>query len=561
MTAQTPVTPEISLVEAVWRYRLMSFLIVLACALASIAATQILFSGATATARFAVTDPTNNNNVLRMGVVSGQGYATYTAQRAAFAGSTPVMARAAEIVRDKRGPKLTGEQLRGRVQTSSKPDGGVVIVTAKGASMAEAAVIANAVLQAYQEVTVSTNVSKLDAQIKNIQALEKKVTGELEVAQAGSRSYRLLSTQLTKLQAEESGLLSSRSKTNDGVQFLDNADPSAPTASKLPQNLLIGIAIGIIVACVVSFLRASARPRNRPATTGPVPAGGPGLGGAPGGAYAEVIGGAGVGPVAELPAGRPYQGRRHAADVRAADDRLLDDGRAEEPPAGRGRRARGHSVPPTVPPSVPSHADPAAERAGRLWSAEEVHGPGAPAAQSPSATQALPATPPAPPPAPSSAPSGAAPSVPPVSGERRSRLNGSGSAAPASPAAGSGTRGTRVAGNGSSSLGKSARGKGSRAKPRGEKPAEPEKGAASDLPVDLWAEGGDPTRTAEDPQFLTGGKGSSAAKPSAAAKPASGTSSSAKPPSDRPSAGKPEEGSGSGKGKGDSSLMHYDIDR
>ena len=56
MTAQTPVTPEISLVEAVWRYRLMSLIIVLASVLASVAATQILFSGATATAMFAVTD-------------------------------------------------------------------------------------------------------------------------------------------------------------------------------------------------------------------------------------------------------------------------------------------------------------------------------------------------------------------------------------------------------------------------------------------------------------------------------------------------------------------------
>ncbi|QXJ24373.1 hypothetical protein AGRA3207_005685 [Actinomadura graeca] len=511
MTAQTPATPEISLVEAVWRYRLMSLIIVLACVLASVAATQILFGSATATARFAVTDPTNNNNALRMGVVSGQGYATYTAQRAAFAGSTPVMARAAQLVREKRGPKLTGEQLRGRVKTSSKPDGGVVIVTATGASMTEAAVIANSVLQAYQDVTISTNTGKLDEQIKSIKSLQTKVTQDMELTQAGSRSYRLLAAQLTKLQSEESGLLSARSKTNDGVQFLDTADPSAPTPSKLPQNGAIGLALGVIIACVVSFLRASARPR-RPAG-GPVAADGPlpDLGGAPAAPGLALGGGQGPAEVPELPAGRSYQGRRHISDVRVGGlppegrDALRE--RPEEsaaPSSGRGRGThRSRSVPAT--PSA-------------------------------SATQAVPATAPATPPPPAPAPSG---------DRGRSRLNGSGSS-------GSGSRGTRGGGSGSSTPGKAPRGKGTRAKPPpGETPSDPEKGPASDLPVDLWADGGgDPTRTAEDPASLLGGKG-----------PSSGTSSSGKSSSGKPSSGKPEQGSGSGKGKGDTSLMHYDVDR
>ncbi|TDD59278.1 hypothetical protein E1298_46735, partial [Actinomadura rubrisoli] len=363
MTAQTPATPEISLVEAVWRYRLMSLIIVLACVLASVAATQILFSSATATARFAVTDPTNNNNALRMGVVSGQGYATYTAQRAAFAGSTPVMARAAQIVKSKRGPSLTGEQLRGRVKTSSKPDGGVVIVTATGASMTEAAVIANAVLQAYQDVTVSTNTSKLDEQIKSIKGLQTKVTQDMELTQAGSRAYRLLSAQLTKLQSEESGLLSARSKTNDGVQFLDTADPSAPTPSKLPQNGAIGLALGVIIACVVSFLRASARPRRRPAAVGPVPSDGPAtdLGGGPGAPGGALGGGQGHVAVPELPAGRSYQGRRHTSDVRVSG--RPDDGRdalrerpEEAPPSGRGRQPRRARPAPGTPPASATQA-------------------------------------------------------------------------------------------------------------------------------------------------------------------------------------------------------------
>src|SRR4051812_47580192 len=116
MTADTPSTPapEISLVEAVWRYRLMSVLIVLSCGLAAVGATQLLFGGATATARFAVTDPTNTNS-LHMGVVSGAGYATYTAQRAAFAQSAPVLKRAADIIAGGNGPHFTLEVMRASV--------------------------------------------------------------------------------------------------------------------------------------------------------------------------------------------------------------------------------------------------------------------------------------------------------------------------------------------------------------------------------------------------------------------------------------------------------------
>ncbi|WP_026341043.1 hypothetical protein [Actinomadura atramentaria] len=273
MTAPTsaPATPEISLVEAVLRYRLMSVGIVVATVLAAVAATQILFGGATATARFAVTDPTNNNNVLRMGVVSGPGFATFTAQRAAFAGSAPVLARAAAILKAKHGVDLTPSQLRGRVQTSTKTDGGVVVVTAKGANMVEAAAIANAAVQAYREVTVSTNIARLDDQIKNLQALERKATQDMETATPGSRAYRLLTANLAKLQSEESGLLTAKGKTNDGLQFVDSADPTAPAPSKLPQNGVIGVAVGVILACVVAFLRASAPGRNsRRATPRPV---------------------------------------------------------------------------------------------------------------------------------------------------------------------------------------------------------------------------------------------------------------------------------------------------
>ncbi|SNT03832.1 hypothetical protein SAMN05443665_1014137 [Actinomadura meyerae] len=550
MTAQTPATPEISLVEAVWRYRLMSLVIVLAALLASVAATQILFGGATATARFAVTDPTNNNNALRVGVVSGQGYATYTAQRAVFAGSTPVMARAAQIVKSKRGPNLTGEQLRGRVQTSSKPDGGVVVVTAKGDSMPEAAIIANAVLQAYQEVTVSTSVEKLNERIQNLKDLEAKVTQDMEQLQPGSRAYKLLANQLAKYQAEESGLLSARSKSNDGVQFIDTADPTAPNPSKLPRNAAIGIALGAILACIVSFLRASAPHRGGRSRPGPVPAGapaGPALAGPGGG-------------VPELPVGRGYDEYRGRAD----------DGYGIEPPAappaGRGRRPRGRQAPPPPP----------ADRNGRPRHADDA-GLAAPSA---SATQMMPAAPP-PPPAERDA-------------GRPSRLNGagtgssrSGSGSGSASRSSSGTWGTRVASKNSGASAKPPR-RGTRAKGRaGDSSAEDDTRPAASPAADPLLGGDDPTRTVEDLTFVTDEQLLSATRPSTGRTPSSSSSSStpssgrsssrssgrssrsssgkaksAEPATGRAAASDAEPASAAeGEGKEDSSLMRYDADR
>nr|BFE33821.1 hypothetical protein GCM10010200_060720 [Actinomadura rugatobispora] len=536
MTAQTPATPEISLVEAVWRFRLMSLLIVLVAVVASAGATQMMFSSVQATARFAVTDPTNNNNVLRMGVVSGQGYATYTAQRAAFAGSTPVLARAAAIVKEKGGPAMSGEALRGRVQTSSKPDGGVVIVTATGGDMREAAMAANAVVQAYQEVTVSTNTERLDKQLANLQAAMKKITDQMELTTAGSRAYRLMTTNLAKLQSQESGVLSARANANDGVQFVDTADPAAASPNQLPRNAAIGAAIGVILACVVSFLRAAGPGRRRFAPA-PAPAG-PGV--PPGG------GGGGLG---ELPPGPQGDGdlrmeveppvARAELPRPASPPRRNRSGERGRPSGGGGRGARraGRDVPP----------DPAVERPGHVWSAEDTHGTAGP-----------PPPPSVPPAAPSSPPSSQssteslldraeslldrteANGTRPANGSRPggvSRSQGRSAANGSSPA----STGRPVAGNGAPPRSKGTRAKGgSHAKGSGS--GQDQERPSKDVPVELWGEGldlgGDPTRTAEDGVISKGKDAASILK----------------------DVSKEAEKGKNGK-NGSSSLMRYDLDR
>lgn len=292
MTAETQPT-DTSLVEAVWRYRTMSLLIVLACALAAVGVTQILFSGVQAKARFAVTDPTNGGNVLHMGVVSATGFATYTAQRAAFANSAPVLKQAAQILASHGGPKLSLEKMRADVKTATKPDGGVVEVTGAAGSMQVAAGIANAVVQSYQQLTAQAVKDKVNKQLEALKTAEKKVADNLRLVKGNSKSTASLTANLAKLQGQESALLADANNSSDGVQFVDTADPTASAPSKLPRNGVIGIAIGVLMACVASFLRASAPARRRSGPIGPAAS----LPAAP----------AGPPPVVKQPVGRPAE--------------------------------------------------------------------------------------------------------------------------------------------------------------------------------------------------------------------------------------------------------------
>jgi hypothetical protein len=122
--------------------------------------------------------------------------------------------------------------------------------------VAIAATKANAVVQSYQELTAQSITGKRDAQLKAINNAEKKVAAQLAVTKG--RDAVSLAANLAKLQTQESQLLADDAGANDGVQFVDQADPSASAPSKLPQNALIGLAAGVLVASVVSFLRASA---------------------------------------------------------------------------------------------------------------------------------------------------------------------------------------------------------------------------------------------------------------------------------------------------------------
>lgn len=257
ITDRTEEPADIGLVEAVWRYRWSSLLIILMCGVLAALVTGFVLTGVTATARFAVIDP-RSTSLLRQGVSSDSSYIAYTAQQAAFAESWPVLERARTLLAERDGVAIGTEELRAAVQTSPASSGGIVEVTAKARTDRTAARIANAVVDAYRELILRDAERAQEQLLQSIRATRAQV--EAELAQARGKKADSLAEVLVQLRLKESEARLDLTRYAEGVRFVDQADPERVTPSALPKNVAIGLAVGTLLAIVVAFLRATTHP-------------------------------------------------------------------------------------------------------------------------------------------------------------------------------------------------------------------------------------------------------------------------------------------------------------
>ncbi|WP_328855486.1 hypothetical protein OHB01_14045 [Microbispora hainanensis] len=247
---------DVGLLEAVWRYRWSSFLIILLSGVIAAGATLLVLTNVTATARFAVTDP-RSTSFLRQGVSSDSSYIAYTAQRAAFAQSEKVFKKAQEILTAQYALKVDLETLRESVQASPGTSGGIIEVQASARTDRVAANIANSVVAAYQTLTAESAKADQAKLLKSIKATETQIRDSLKSAPAGSALATSLTEVLVQLRLKESDAQIDLATYNDGTRFIDQANPLRISPSKLPKNVAIGLALGVLIAVVVSFLRAT----------------------------------------------------------------------------------------------------------------------------------------------------------------------------------------------------------------------------------------------------------------------------------------------------------------
>ncbi|GIH69083.1 GumC domain-containing protein [Sphaerimonospora thailandensis] len=248
--------PEVGLLEAVWRYRWSSLLIIILSGLLAAEATFLVLNKAEAVARFAVTDP-RSTTFLRQGVSSDSSYIAYTAQRAVFAESEKVLTRTQEILKAEHSYTIDLETLRDSVQAAPGSSGGIIEVQTTAKTDQVAANIANSVVQAYQELTATAAEVEQAKLVKSIKTTQSQVRASLKSAPEGSALANSLSEVLAQLQLKESDAQIDLATYSNGTRFVDQANPERITPSKLPKNIAIGLALGALIAIVIAFLRAT----------------------------------------------------------------------------------------------------------------------------------------------------------------------------------------------------------------------------------------------------------------------------------------------------------------
>lgn len=255
----SPAPPEggPGVLQALWKYRWTSLLIVIACAALAAAVGTLSKSGYTATGTIVL----NSSQSLD----AAPGTLTplpdrFTAAQASYITSDQVLAAAAREL----GSGYTLSDLQNDVSASAVNGADVINVSAATKTSASATRMANTVMRVYQaqrEQALTTQSNQLLSSINQerqtvIRQLRQDAKGSsAAVTTAESQST---STALANLRVQQLQILTNSKLIGSGVQYTNSASASTPgkLSKGSTRNGLIGLAFGILLAAVVAFTRA-----------------------------------------------------------------------------------------------------------------------------------------------------------------------------------------------------------------------------------------------------------------------------------------------------------------
>ena len=244
-----------SIAAAVRRYRALAATVLVACVLAAVAVTLLLAPRPVATASLTLDDP-RGNSVFRQSNLPPADLASYTAGRARFAHSQPVLARAAA--------DLSGSVSTAYLATHSTAgivsgtDTLAIAVTA--GHKAEAVRLANALAGAYTELSSEQTTATANAALASLDASRRAAT-----AGAGdptSAAGRAASTTIAALDARAADIRLAAALFDDGVSATEPATAADVASSgSTARNLAAGVLLGILLGVAAAVAAAS---RKRP---------------------------------------------------------------------------------------------------------------------------------------------------------------------------------------------------------------------------------------------------------------------------------------------------------
>jgi polysaccharide biosynthesis transport protein len=249
-----------SLVGALWRYRWAVLVFALICATAGYIYTAVRPPVFEASGRVVLSSPhdrTMFRNERGVPFIEVERYLDTQADRMS---SPDVLDRAAELLEG----RFTPREIREMVEAQSSPTTFALTVRARLENPTDAADVANAVIQAYQEDAAAQTQAQAEASVAQLAELEADLRQRLlalEGSDPGVQSEREnLSQELAEVQARAGQIQADAAVYGPGIERVQSAVVPGQPVSETPRRMaaVFGL-LGFIAALIMAFWRSERR--------------------------------------------------------------------------------------------------------------------------------------------------------------------------------------------------------------------------------------------------------------------------------------------------------------
>jgi capsular polysaccharide biosynthesis protein len=238
----------IGVLEAMWRYRLMTVIIIVVMVTLSVGAALLVAPRAKASATIALATPPANS-VLAPGISGDASLARYTAQRAGFVKSDAVL----NAIAKKLG-RTDIAKLRKDLSAAASATSNTMVITAEADDGKGAVALAAAAADAYRTETQKDIVRLTDAAIASIDTSSQQVRSGPNTTPSQEQAS---ANTLSQLAIQASEIRTSSALFGDGVEFVIAPRLDAVTLPSLPiKEAAVGFILGLVLAATAAWIRA-----------------------------------------------------------------------------------------------------------------------------------------------------------------------------------------------------------------------------------------------------------------------------------------------------------------
>ena len=251
------------LLEAVWQFRWLVAAVAVLAAVSGYAASFLQPTMYEGEARLLLADPRSAGVFRDSGPTTSLDPSRYVRNQAQFVTSSPVFARAAETL----GGELSVEDISQRVSAQPSVDLDLITIRALAPTGEDAALLANTVAQAYQDLVtdeVGANaaqaIAELEEQKAQLQTRIRNAENRLDddpdnSALQAERDAAV--AQLITIEGRSDQIAVDAALYGSGVELFEQAEtPQSPAQPKPLRNAVVAVVLGLLAASAFAWWRA-----------------------------------------------------------------------------------------------------------------------------------------------------------------------------------------------------------------------------------------------------------------------------------------------------------------